>query len=65
MPKIKTNRGAAKRFRKTASGRFKRAHAYHNHILTKKDPKRKRALRATTLIAPEDSAMARRLLPYL
>jgi len=41
MPKIKTNRGAAKRFRKTASGRFKRAHAFHNHILTKKDAKRK------------------------
>lgn len=65
MPKMKTNRGAAKRFRKTASGRFKRAHAYHNHILTKKSPKRKRSLRATALVAPADSAMVRRLLPYL
>ncbi len=65
MPKIKTNRGAAKRFRMTASGRYKRAHAYHNHILTKKDSKRKRSLRATALVAPEDSAMVRRLLPYL
>lgn len=65
MPKIKSNRGAAKRFRKTASGRFKRAHAYHNHILTKKDSKRKRGLRATTLVAPQDSAMVQRLLPYL
>ena len=65
MPKIKTNRGAAKRFRKTASGRFKRAHAYHNHILTKKDAKRKRNLRATTLIAEPDTAMVRRLLPYV
>lgn len=65
MPKIKSNRGAAKRFRKTAGGRFKRAHAYHNHILTKKDSKRKRGLRATTLVAPQDSAMVQRLLPYL
>lgn len=65
MPKIKTNRGAAKRFRKTASGLYKRAHAYHNHILTKKDPKRKRALRAKALVAPADSAMVRRLLPHL
>lgn len=64
MPKIKTNRGAAKRFRKTASGRYKRAHAYHNHILTKKDSKRKRGLRAKTLIAPEDHGLVRRLLPY-
>lgn len=64
MPKIKTNRGAAKRFTKTASGRFKRAHAYHNHILTKKDAKRKRKLRASTLISEQDTAMVRRLLPY-
>ncbi|PWG61099.1 50S ribosomal protein L35 [Sediminicurvatus halobius] len=64
MPKIKTNRGAAKRFTKTASGRFKRAHAYHNHILTKKDAKRKRKLRASTLVSEQDTAMVRRLLPY-
>jgi len=65
MPKIKTNRGAAKRFRKTASGRFKRAHAYKNHILTKKDAKRKRGLRASTLVAEQDTAMVRRMVPYL
>lgn len=65
MPKLKTNRGAAKRFRKTASGRYKRAHAFHNHILTKKDSKRKRRLRATTLVASQDTAMVRRLLPYI
>lgn len=64
MPKMKTNRGAAKRFTKTASGRFKRAHAYHNHILTKKDAKRKRNLRASTLVSEQDTAMVRRLLPY-
>ncbi len=64
MPKIKTNRGAAKRFRKTGSGRFKRAHAFHNHILTKKDMKRKRGLRASTLVAEQDTAMIRRMLPY-
>jgi len=65
MPKIKTNRGAAKRFRKTASGRFKRAHAFHNHILTKKDAKRKVGLRATTLVSEQDTPAIRRLLPYV
>lgn len=65
MPKIKTNRGAAKRFRKTASGKFKRAHAFHNHILTKKDAKRKMRLRATTMVADQDTPMVRRLLPYV
>ncbi|MCS4505689.1 50S ribosomal protein L35 [wastewater metagenome] len=64
MPKIKTNRGAAKRFRKTGSGRFKRAQAFHNHILTKKDMKRKRGLRAPALVAEQDTAMIRRMLPY-
>ncbi|WP_435105817.1 50S ribosomal protein L35 [Arhodomonas sp. AD133] len=64
MPKIKTNRGAAKRFRKTGSGRYKRAHAFHNHILTKKDMKRKRGLRASTLVSEQDTAMIRRMLPY-
>ena len=49
MPKMKTNRGAAKRFKKTASGGFKRGHAFHSHILTKKDQKRKRGLRGTGL----------------
>lgn len=45
MPKLKTHRGAAKRFRKTASGAIKRRGAYRNHILTKKSPKQKRQLR--------------------
>ena len=46
MPKMKTNRAAAKRFRKTASGKFKCGHAFRSHILTKKSTKRKRGLRA-------------------
>ncbi|HBS94017.1 MAG TPA: 50S ribosomal protein L35, partial [Firmicutes bacterium] len=45
MPKLKTHRGAAKRFRKTGTGKFKRTHAYISHILTKKSAKRKRNLR--------------------
>jgi large subunit ribosomal protein L35 len=64
MPKIKTNRGAAKRFKKTASGRFKRAQGYHNHILTKKSTKRKRQLRHTTLVAVQDTPGLERMLPY-
>ena len=64
MPKLKTNRGAAKRFRKTASGRFKRGHAFHSHILTKKDRKRKRRLRTTTYIDKNDQRAVRRMLPY-
>ncbi|ROR32565.1 50S ribosomal protein L35 [Inmirania thermothiophila] len=64
MPKLKTNRGAAKRFKRTATGRFKRAQSHHNHILTKKSPKRKRQLRKTALIADADVRAVRRLLPY-
>lgn len=64
MPKIKTNRGAAKRFTKTGTGRFKRAHAYHNHILTKKSPKRKRKLAGSALVAECDTPALRRIMPY-
>ena len=64
MPKIKTNRGAAKRFRKTASGRFKRRQAYRNHILTKKDTKRKRGLREPAQVAASDTRAVKKLLPY-
>lgn len=64
MPKMKTNRGAAKRFRKTASGRYKRGHAFHSHILTKKDRKRKRRLRSTDMVKDVDVRQVRRLLPY-
>ncbi len=64
MPKMKTNRGAAKRFRKTASGGFKRYQSHARHILTKKSPKRKRQLRGGTVIADADNRVVRRLLPY-
>ena len=64
MPKMKTNRGAAKRFKKTASGGFKRGHAYHSHILTKKSQKVKRGLRGTDSISDADKKSVKRLLPY-
>jgi large subunit ribosomal protein L35 len=64
MPKMKTNRGAAKRFRRTGSGGFKCGHAYHNHILTKKSTKRKRKLRPLAQISASDVPEVRRLLPY-
>jgi len=63
MPKMKTNRGAAKRFRKTGSGKVKRSKAYASHILTKKSPKRKRNLRKSTLADSSDEKKLRRLLP--
>ena len=65
MPKIKTNRGAAKRFRKTSSGRIRRNKAYTSHILTKKTTKRKRDLRRATLIAKADERNIAQLIPYL
>lgn len=65
MPKIKTHRGAAKRFRKTASGKFKAGHANRSHILTKKTTKRKRGLRQTNIICASDSGRLDRMLPYL
>lgn len=64
MPKLKTNRAAAKRFRKTASGGFKRGHAFHSHILTKKSQKRKRGLRGTAMVDASDQKSIKRLLPY-
>ena len=56
MPKIKTNRAAAKRFRKTASGKYKCGHANKSHILTKKTSKRKRNLRRSTTVATNGEA---------
>ncbi len=64
MPKIKTSRGAAKRFKRTQSGGFKRTQSHLRHILTKKTTKRKRHLRAIELVADADNAAVRRLLPY-
>ncbi len=64
MPKIKTNRGAAKRFKKTASGSFKRGQSHRRHILTKKSTKRKRQLRSPMSLSKSDVAVARRMIPY-
>lgn len=64
MPKLKTNRGAAKRFSRTGSGGFKRSHSYARHILTKKSSKRKRQLRGTAMVAEPDVQLVRRLLPH-
>ena len=64
MPKMKTNKGAAKRFKKTASGKLKRGHSHASHILTKKNAKRKRKLRKETLVHASDNANVRRMLPY-
>ncbi|HGG58524.1 MAG TPA: 50S ribosomal protein L35 [Gammaproteobacteria bacterium] len=64
MPKMKTNRGAAKRFRRTASGGFKRRQGFRNHILTKKSTKRMRQLRRPATIADCDVASVRQMLPY-
>ncbi|MBI3563118.1 MAG: 50S ribosomal protein L35 [Gammaproteobacteria bacterium] len=65
MPKLKTNRGAAKRFRKTGGGKFKSAHAYKRHILTKKSTKRKRQLRPVMQVNGSDHEAVQRLLPHL
>jgi large subunit ribosomal protein L35 len=64
MPKMKTHRGAAKRFKFTGSGKIKRSKAYKSHILTKKTTKRKRALDTPTLIAEVDQQKVARMLPY-
>lgn len=64
MPKIKTNRGAAKRFARAGKKGFKRAQAGKRHILTKKSPKRIRDLRGMTRVHKSDEAEVRQLLPY-
>ena len=64
MPKIKSHSGAAKRFKKTASGRFKSKQSHLRHILTKKSSKRKRHLRGKKLIHVNDTALIQRMLPY-
>ena len=62
MPKMKTHRGAAKRFKRTGTGKLKRGHAYKSHILTKKSPKRKRHLRKSDLVSAADYKRVARLL---
>ena len=65
MPKMKSNSGAAKRFRKTGSGRFKSKQSHLRHILTKKSTKRKRHLRSKKLVHKNDTALIKRMLPYV
>ncbi|MBF0614549.1 MAG: 50S ribosomal protein L35 [Magnetococcales bacterium] len=65
MPKIKTHRGAAKRFSATGSGKLKRNNAFKRHILTKKSPKTKRNMCGTTLLAAADNRAVRQMMPYL
>ena len=62
MPKVKTNSGAKKRFRFTGTGKIKRKHAYHSHILTKKTKKQKRSLVHTTLVDQTNMKQVRDLL---
>ena len=64
MPKLKTNRGAAKRFKVTGSGKIKRNNSHRRHILTKKTTKRKREMRHSGLISDADLGPVRKLLPY-
>jgi large subunit ribosomal protein L35 len=65
MPKIKTNRSARKRLRKTGTGKLKRNKCLAGHFLAKKSPKRKRNLRKSTLVAEADMKNVRHLVPYL
>ena len=64
MPKLKTHRGAAKRFRTTASGKIKRGHSHARHILTKKTNKRKRYLDVDVMVSKGDQKRVERMLPY-
>ena len=64
MPKLKTHRGAAKRFKRTKSGKFLRSKAFKQHILTSKTRSRKRKLKGTSVVADADAAKLRRMIPY-
>ncbi len=64
MPKLKTHRGAAKRFKKTGTGKIVRAAAFKRHILTSKTTKLKRHMRGTTVVSDADAPKLERMLPY-
>ena len=64
MPKIKTRRSAAKRFKVTGTGEFKRSKAFKSHILEKKSPARKRNLRKAGMVSKSDHERVSRMLPY-
>ena len=65
MPKMKTSRAAAKRFKVTGTGKLKRNKAYKSHILTKKSPKRKRNLRKSAITDKTNVKNMKKVLPYL
>jgi large subunit ribosomal protein L35 len=65
VPKLKTNRGAAKRFKKTGTGRIKAKRSFARHILTKKSANRKRVLRTPKIVEKRDTKEIKALLPYL
>lgn len=65
MPKMKTSRAAAKRFKKTGTGKLKRMKAYKSHILTKKTTKRKRNLRKLTMTDSTNEKVMKKILPYI
>ena len=65
MPKMKTSRAAAKRFKKTGTGKLKRVKAYKSHILTKKSAKTKRNLRKTVVTDSKNVKNMKKILPYL
>jgi large subunit ribosomal protein L35 len=65
MPKMKSHRGAAKRFKATGKGRLKHKQPYHSHILTSKNAKRKRQLRQPAYLSEAETKAIKRLLPYL
>ena len=65
MPKIKTHKGAAKRFKMTGKGKIKRSRAYKSHLMTGKPAKRTKRLRTPTLVSDREYVNIRRLLPYL
>jgi large subunit ribosomal protein L35 len=64
MPKLKSHKGASKRFKKTAGGKVKRGHSHLRHILTSKDTKRKRKLRHASMVDPADAPKIKRMIPY-
>ncbi len=64
MPKLKTRKGAAKRFKSTKSGKFKYNRAYGRHLLTSKSPKRRRNLRKPGIVSSADKKRIERMLPY-
>jgi len=64
MPKLKSHRGAHKRFKKTGTGKIKRTKAFRRHILTSKPKHRKRHMRGMTVVSPANAPKLRRMLPY-